>query len=540
MAEIAALYARVSTTQQEQEATIESQVAALESYAQQQGYTLSPAYYFLDNGVSGAQLVRPALERLRDQAAEGAFAVVLCLSPDRLARQYAHQWVLLDELQRVGVKVIFTHQPPISDDPQGQLLLGIQGLFGEYERAMITERFRRGRVYRIRRGDLVSPNAPYGYRYLPVREPGGGHWELEPPEADVVRRIYAWYGGDEQLTIHAIVKRLNQPETHAPARGSRWTYSTVQGILTQPAYSGRAYYNRTRTCHETVGRVKQHGRGHTRQPEHRPRPTPEWIPVPVPAIIEPALAQRAAERLTHNQRFAPRNNRRHCYPLRSLLVCDICGHTLVGRTTADQVYYACRNGGSQRQPGVPAHRRSIAGHIVTPLVWDALGRLLRQPTLLTDAWQAEGALPGAAPEEADRLQAQLRALERQWIRILDAFQAELLDKAELARRKERLDQERLALTQRLQQAQRQAQQQQAKAQMLADFATFCRQIEAGLTDPTPEQQQEVFRLLIDHVVVEQDAIVIKHIIPTDDDCRLLPGRRHVCTLTRLHVDTFAR
>ena len=137
MAEVAALYARVSTTQQEQEATIESQVAALESYAQQQGYTLAPAYYFLDNGVSGAQLVRPALEWLRDQAAAGAFAVVLCLSPDRLARQCAHQWVLLDEVQRAGVKVIFSNQAPVSDEPQGQLLLGIQGRFAEYERAMI-------------------------------------------------------------------------------------------------------------------------------------------------------------------------------------------------------------------------------------------------------------------------------------------------------------------------------------------------------------------------------------------------------------------
>ena len=176
MAEVAALYARVSTTQQEQEATIESQVAALESYAQQQGYTLAPAYYFLDNGVSGAQLVRPALERLRDQAAAGAFAVVLCLSPDRLARQCAHQWVLLDELQRAGVKVIFSNQAPVSDEPQGQLLLGIQGLFAEYERAMITERCRRGRLYRIRCGALVSPNAPYGYRYIPVA--GTRRWPL--------------------------------------------------------------------------------------------------------------------------------------------------------------------------------------------------------------------------------------------------------------------------------------------------------------------------------------------------------------------------
>ena len=525
MTEVAALYARVSTSQQEQEATIESQVAALESYAQQHGYGLSPGCYFLDNGISGAKLIRPALERLRDQAAEGAFSVVLCLSPDRLARQYAHQWVLLDELQRAGVKVIFINQPPVADDPQGQLLLGIQGLFGEYERAMITERFRRGRLYRIRHGDLVSPNPPYGYRYIPVSEPGGGHWEVHPGEAEVVRCIYTWYASDAGLTIQAIVVRLNQPETLALARGQRWTYSTVQTILNQLAYTGRAYYNRTRTCHEAVGRVKKHGRGYLRQPEHRPRPADEWIPVAVPAIVEEALWQRAAERLATNQRFAGRNNTRHCYPLRSLLVCDSCGRTLVGRTTAGQVYYSCGNRGKQRQPGVSPHSRSIAGNIVTPLVWEAITKLLRNPALLADAWQAEDEMQTVAPEEADRLQARLRALERQWTRMLDAFQAELIDQVELARRKERLDQERQALEQRLQQLQRQARHEQAKAQMLEDFADFCQQIEAGLAAPTPEQQQEVFRLLIDHVVVEKDAIVIKHIIPTDEDCRLLPGRR---------------
>jgi site-specific DNA recombinase len=87
MKQIAAVYARVSTLQQEQEATIESQVAAIESYAQGQGYQLLPEYYFLDQAVSGAQLERPGLDRLRDLAAEGIFEVVLCLSPDRLARQ---------------------------------------------------------------------------------------------------------------------------------------------------------------------------------------------------------------------------------------------------------------------------------------------------------------------------------------------------------------------------------------------------------------------------------------------------------------------
>jgi site-specific DNA recombinase len=173
MHKLAALYARVSTQQQEQEATIDSQVAAIENYAQAQGYQLSKEMYFLDQAVSGAQFDRPALNRLRDQASEGLFQVVLCLSPDRLSRQYAHQYVLLTELKRAGVEVVFVNQPPVGNDPQGQLLLGIQGLFSEYERAMITERMRRGKLYRMRQGQLHTPVAPYGYRYIPVRELDG-------------------------------------------------------------------------------------------------------------------------------------------------------------------------------------------------------------------------------------------------------------------------------------------------------------------------------------------------------------------------------
>ncbi len=123
---LAAIYARVSTAQQEQEATIESQVAELEKYAQEKGLRLSRELYFLDQAVSGARLSRPALDRLRDLAVEGLFDTVLCLSPDRLLRKYAHQWILIDELKRLGVSVIFVNQPSVEDNPQGQLLLGIQ------------------------------------------------------------------------------------------------------------------------------------------------------------------------------------------------------------------------------------------------------------------------------------------------------------------------------------------------------------------------------------------------------------------------------
>jgi site-specific DNA recombinase len=526
MTQCAALYARVSTPQQQQEATIESQIAALETFAHQRGYQLVPQLYFLDQAVSGAQLDRPALNRLRDLAAEGLFAVVLCYSPDRLARHYAHQWVLLDELRRVGVEVIFVNQPAAPDGPQGQLLLGVQGLFAEYERVQITERMRRGKLYQMRQGRLVGPNPPYGYRYIPVSEPGGARWVLNPIEAEVVRCIYRWYTEDT-LTILQIVDRLNASGDQTPPRGKRWHHSTVQTILKQPAYTGRAYHNRTRTCHEAIGQPKKYGRGTLRRPSHEPRPREEWIEISVPPIVTEDVWQRAQERLEMNRKFASRNNKRHFYLLRSLLVCGICGRTLAGRTSNGRVYYSCTNRGKHRDPDVPPHACSIAGRIVEALVWEAACELLRNPNLLADAWQTQCETDDVDPDEADRLQSHLRTLNRQWTRLLDAFQDELIDKDELARRKARLDAERQTLAQRLDQLHRQARRKQAKAQMLEDFAAFCQKIEASLADPTPEVQQEVIRLLIDHIVVEKDVITIKHIIPTDDDCRLLPGRRRV-------------
>ena len=174
MSIIAALYARVSTTAQEEEATIDSQVAAIEGYMNQKGYELPAEFYFLDKAVSGARLERPALDRLRHLATERVLTVVVCYSPDRLARNYPHQWVVMDELQRQGVRVEFVNQPDFGDNPQAHLLLGVQGLFAEYERAMIKERLRLGRLYKIKTGQMMHNTPPYGYRYVFVSEGGGG------------------------------------------------------------------------------------------------------------------------------------------------------------------------------------------------------------------------------------------------------------------------------------------------------------------------------------------------------------------------------
>ncbi len=144
----AALYARVSTERQERQQTIDSQFSALRAWAAAGCHDVTEAHVFRDEGYSGGRLDRPGLDALRDAVRDGAVGIVAVLTPDRLARKYAYQVLLLEEFRRAGVEVVFL-QHPISDDPNDQLLLQIQGAIAEYERAVMGERFRRGKLQRL-------------------------------------------------------------------------------------------------------------------------------------------------------------------------------------------------------------------------------------------------------------------------------------------------------------------------------------------------------------------------------------------------------
>ena len=158
----AAIYARVSSDQQAERHTIASQVQALLARAAADGHAVNPEFRFLDDGHSGASLIRPALERLRDLAALAAIDVVYVHAPDRLARSYAHQAVLVEEFAHAGAEVVFLNRP-IGQTPEDTLLLQLQGMFAEYERTRIIERSRRGKRHLAQAGVVsVLTRAPYG------------------------------------------------------------------------------------------------------------------------------------------------------------------------------------------------------------------------------------------------------------------------------------------------------------------------------------------------------------------------------------------
>src|SRR5215211_3724187 len=228
----AAIYARVSTERQERQQTIGSQVSALRDWASTQGHVLIEAHVFRDEGFSGSRLDRPALDALRDAIRDAAIEIVAVLSPDRLARRYAYQVLLLEEFRRAGVEVAFLHRP-ISEDPSDQLLLQIQGAIAEYERAVLAERFRRGKLQKARDGHLLSAKPPYGYRYVPRCDAVPGHLVVDDAEAEMVRGLFAWVA-DEQLSVRHSVPRRNERPTTAHAAGARWAPSTIHHILSDP------------------------------------------------------------------------------------------------------------------------------------------------------------------------------------------------------------------------------------------------------------------------------------------------------------------
>jgi site-specific DNA recombinase len=140
-----AFYARVSSQQQVQDQTIAQQLERLKNHCETQGWSWHSQAIFRDEAVSGAKLCRPALDRLRDQIAQAQFNRLLITAPDRLARKYLHQMLLLEEFEKYGCQVEFLDRP-MSKDPNDQLLLQIRGAVSEYERVLIAERLRRGRL----------------------------------------------------------------------------------------------------------------------------------------------------------------------------------------------------------------------------------------------------------------------------------------------------------------------------------------------------------------------------------------------------------
>ena len=288
----AAAYARVSTERQEREQTIESQLTALRAWAEAEGHAVRAGTCSATRATAARASTGPgwtsarrrARRRGRDRRRPRAPTAWPASTPTRSC-----SW-----RSSAAPAARWSSSRAIRDDPSDQLLLQIQGAIAEYERALLGERFRRGKLQKARAGQYVGGDAPYGYRYLPRREGAPGQLVVDEAEAEVVRMLYGWLT-EERMTLRRILKRLNAGPW-LPRCGRRpWSPWTVHHILADPVYAGTAYANRYEYV-PAASRAAAADR-HARQGLPRLRPEEQWIPIAVPPLVGQETWDRAQAQL---------------------------------------------------------------------------------------------------------------------------------------------------------------------------------------------------------------------------------------------------
>jgi site-specific DNA recombinase len=506
--------------------TIAQQLDRLRRHCETHEWPWVEAHIFRDDGYSGASLTRPGLQRLREAIAQGQFDRILITNPDRLARKYVHQVLLLEEFEQAGCTIEFLDHP-FSQSPDDQLLLQIRGAVAEYERSLIAERLRRGRRHKYQAGTLLPwTTPPYGYRLDPDRPRSVAGVRLEPAEAAIVAELFAQYLEQGQ-TLAGLAKRLMARQVVTPSGGTRWGIASIRCLLTNLAYTGVVYAGRTRVRQSQRRRSPLAPVG-KRSSGASPTPSAEWILVGhIPAIVSQEQFEQVQAKLEANKRLATRNNRAHHYLLRALVSCGQCRLACSGQTRRGYSYYVCAGKWhvTQSYQAARCPSRLIPMRSLDAVVWDDLCTVLTQPELIRQA--LERAQSGAwAPQEAQARRENLRKgithLEQQIERLTEAYLATVLSLEEYGRRRQEIERQIEGLRAQQQQLAVQMARQQDLAVIAAQIESFCERVQQGLAQATFEQKRQLVELLLDRVVVTNEEVEIRYVIPTSSHSETIP------------------
>ena len=413
-------------------------------------------------------------------------------SPDRLARKYAYQVVLMEEFNKHDVTVVFLNEVAGMASPEGNLLVQMQGMFAEYERAKILERTRRGRRFAARQGKVSAlAHAPFGYRYVSKHEAGGAaRYEVVPEDSQHVQALFRWVGL-EGLSLGDVARRLRQQGVPTPTGKACWDRATIRGILLNPAYQGTAKYGKTRL----IPRKNEARRARGAPPLPRsdkiavPTPAAEQEDIPVPALVSVALFQATAERLEENRRRYREQKKGAEFLLSGLLVCARCDSAYCGRRQRltrhgvkcknPYLYYRCLGTDRYRHDGDRRCTNASVSGRVEKAVWSDVCALLQDPERLRREFEARLHKPAHESAEVSRLEQALAQHKRRLTRLIDAYENGWLDKAEFEPRvrsaKERLAHDEAALAAH----QRDSIDEGELRLMIGQFETFAGQMNAS-------------------------------------------------------------
>jgi len=494
----AAIYARVSTERQEKEGTIESQLAELREICRKDGVTVVKEY--IDNGFSGSTLARPALDQLRDDATKGLFDVVYIHSPDRLARKYVYQALVIEELRKNGVEIKFLNKA-LTDSPEDQLLLGVQGLIAEYEKAKIIERTRRGRLHKAKMGNIMGGTAPYGYDYVKKTKDKGAYYKVNEDEAEIVRLIFSLYL--KHGSTSEVVKELARRKIRNRSGSIYWSKGTVHRILTNECYIGRAYYNK-----------QDKGIGKKR----RVRDRSEWIPIDVPKIIDESTFQLVQEML----KFHKPSKRTRVYLLSGLIKCKNCGSNYIGLSSNRRnFYYRCGNFVKRFPLPKNCNAKPVNALRIENAVVNAIKEAITKPEIILGyvrKLSMELAKKTAnVMKEKKKIALVLESLRRKKAKLLDLYLNEAITKEEYLNKKEEIELKEKELENKTKEL--------AIAPVINDSLIiksinyFSELAKDRIDSLTPEEMQRFLKLLVDKIIFDSqklEAKIIAHIPIIDE------------------------
>jgi site-specific DNA recombinase len=381
-----ALYCRVSTSSQEKQETIETQLSKLREVYKNEKIVKE----YIDV-CSGFYLEREGLNQLRKDAKNGLFNVVAVYSLDRLSRKLAHQIALIEELEKCGVKVESLFEGDVDSTPEGILNRNIRGAFSEYERYKIAQRMRDGKYRKAAEGDFVWGTPPYGYTI--VKKGGKRKLAINPKEAEVVKAIFKIYL--EEFSLYKTAKRIYEMGYRARTKrnGKNIPFSPfmISKILDNEVYIGNFYYGKTFPSEPENPRKEK--RKYTLS-SRKYRPKEEWKMVKVPAIIDKATFERVQEIKKEMAKHSLKPTRH--YLCQGLLRCIHCGYRYIGKMRSKShreesphgvhFYYVCPNKASRRRPGQPlCHSREINTRTLDTIVWEFVSSLIKDKEKLRKA-----------------------------------------------------------------------------------------------------------------------------------------------------------
>lgn len=343
----AALYIRVSTDEQAREGfSIDAQRRKLLAYAESQDWNV--ASILVDDGYSAKDLKRPAMQELLQKVRDEEIDVVLVFKLDRLTRSVKDLYTLLDEFARHDVGFRSSQEQFDTTTTMGRAMLGMLGIFAQWERETIAERVRMGVEQMVREGKKPGGKYPYGY---------DRDGKLIPDEAEVIRRLRDLYM-KESLSFLKIAERLNQEGLLR--RGYEWTRNTVALTLENIFYAGII----------RLGTKMKNGKYPQRKRELRV----DVIDVPGEHEAIWTLDEYEEHLRLMRMRSKGNHSRKLDYLFSGLLRCGRCGATMFGRLTTRRSlkdgtiirypYYMCSRRRDSKTCDMPTFRQKHVEHLI--------------------------------------------------------------------------------------------------------------------------------------------------------------------------------